>query len=386
MKLLGTAMIRIFIPIIIGIFFSAIRFLSFAQNIPEPKPKIHCSFDGNWYTPEEYRIYCKAPQPKTSVSPKSSGSLSPYQQIQLQIFQGIFQPLFTSLFNFSNLFSLPQEDLSSRQHQEELQKNKKANNEAIKAWERHLQEAERRAELEIKERKKAGESILQKVGIGSSLSLQRTEHSLVPIEWDYPRGTNLTPQVFQNPSETVKEQLLRTAYFSKMAETALSNGELEIAKFWATIAFEGTSFSPRAIDYKPPKDLLYAMDSSKALEMNRKLTQHLRVIKEALPKFDEFQSILTKMEETKVKKETSQRKVKEVEEEIKKIEIQKQTAQTPDEKARSNDLLAKAIALKLEAEAEYQKALTEEQKLSQEKQALEKELNELRNRLMEAMK
>ncbi|MGC8814563.1 hypothetical protein [Dictyoglomus sp.] len=35
---------------------------AYSQNIPEPKPKIHCSYDGNWYSPEEYKIYCKPPQ------------------------------------------------------------------------------------------------------------------------------------------------------------------------------------------------------------------------------------------------------------------------------------------------------------------------------------
>ncbi|MDW8001692.1 MAG: hypothetical protein RMJ39_03345 [Deltaproteobacteria bacterium] len=286
--------------------------------------------------------------------------------------KSVLQPLFSALFNFNYLF-LPQKT------DEQIKKGEETN-QTTEAWERYLQEAKRRAEKELEERKKAGESILQKVGMGTTLSPVKTQPSLSPIDWDHPRGK------LESSADSVKEELLRTVYFSKMAETALSNGDLEAARFWATFAFEGPSISPRDIDYKPPKELINAMDSRKAVEMSRRLAQNSRLFKEVLPKFDVLQETIAKMEEIKIKREISEKRLKEVEEEIKRMELQKKTAQTPTEKNELDDLLRRTIALKHEIDAEYQKVLDDEQKLIRQKEVIEKELNELKMRFTEVMR
>ncbi|MEJ5173559.1 MAG: hypothetical protein WHT47_07580 [Hydrogenothermaceae bacterium] len=334
-------------------------------------------------TPEEYARNCK----RTTPSPSIPSGLSPNQQMQLQMFQSILQPFFNSLFDFSSLFAPPETSYKeSLRRQQEEEKRK-----AIEAWNKHLQEAEEQAKKEALSRQKAGQDILSKTRIGSgffgsyTIIGPRTEErqNLSQIDWSSPRHTS--PSQTQGTQESAKEQLLRTAYFSKMAETFLQLGDMEAARFYAGLAFEGEESSPRAIDYKPPKELLEAMDSKKAEEINRKLTEMSRFYKLSMPKIEMLQVIYTKLEEVKTKKEESKKKLEEVENQLKEIEAKRQTKQ-PEETAKTDDLLAKALALKQKAESEYQEALQNEQKLMQEKQKIENEINELKNRLIQKEK
>lgn len=357
---------------------------SFAQNIPTPKPKIYCQEKDQWMTPEEYSRNCRRSAP-SSMSPRA---LSPNEQIKLQILQAMLQPIFNSLFDFSNLFgsSATRRDITERQKEEEKK--------AIEAWKNYLLKAEEQAKKEAVSRREAGEEILRKAGIGSKLSsstilgskTSEKETSLFPIDWNNPRPTIISPGASQVYTDSAKEQLLKTAYFSKMAEVCMLNGDLEAARFWATVAFEGTSVSPRDITYNPPKELMDAMDTHKALEMNKRLTQYSRFFREALPKFDLFESILVKVNQVKVQKEQYEKKIKEIEGQIKKLEYEKEAAQKPEEKENLSDLLSRAIALKEEAEAEYQRVLDEEQRILKEKQTIEQQLDELKNRLISELR
>jgi len=374
---------------VIGLFaflcFCLLR-LGFSQSIPEPKAKVHCSYDGNWYSPEEYHMYCKPPQQTFQTVPKPYTGLSPSQQMQLQMFQSMFQPIFNSLFNFNAFFLPPNTSHQSTDYQKaKLEEQKKK---ALEAWQKYLEEAERQAKLEVESRKAAGQDILSKARIGSgplgSYTIigpkgQEGEAPLSHIDWSNPRPNSVPFSNAQVASEKAKEQLLRAVYFSKMAETAMLSGDLEAARFWAGVAFEGESISPRAIDYRPPKEVLEAMDSQKTAELNRKLSQYSRFFKEALPKLDMLKDLLTKTEEINTKKEEAQKKIKDLEAQIRDLELKNQKAQTPEEKSQTSNLLARAISLKQEAEVELQKAIKEEQKLTQERQDIEKELNKLKN-------
>jgi tetratricopeptide (TPR) repeat protein len=356
----------------------------FSQSIPEPTPKIHCSYNGNWYSPEDYKIYCKPPGTSGRPSTSSPG-LSPSQQMQLQMFQSVLQPFFNSLFDFSNLFAPPDtsyQDALRRQQEKELMKQQEeAKKKALEAWNKHLKDAQEQARREAESRQKAGQDILSQVRIGSGpfgtsmfiIGPRASEReTLSKIDWDNPRPQSTSAI---KTTETAKEQLLKAAYFSKMAETFLQSGDLEAARFYAGLAFEGDATSPRRINYTPPKELLDAMDSKKAIELNNKLTKMAKFYKLAMPNFETLQTIYTELEDIKAKKEESKKKIEELEKQIKELKAKKQTSET-------DNLLAQALDLKQKAEQEYQDVLKNEEKLLKEKQEIENKLKELKGQLL----
>jgi len=355
---------------------------SFSQSIPEPTPKIHCSYNGNWYSPEDYKIYCKPPGTSGRPSTSSPG-LSPSQQMQIQMFQGIMAPLFGALGQmiYDSMMPKPDTSYQQRQQEEALRKQQEeAKKKAYEAWQRHMKEAEEQARKEEEARRSAGQDILSQVRIGSGPFGSYTiigprvseRETLSRIDWDNPRPQSTSAI---KTTETAKEQLLRTAYFSKMAETSLQSGDLEAARFYAGLAFEGDAGSPRRISYNPPKELLDAMDSKKATELNNKLTKMAKFYKLAMPNFETLQTIYTELEDIKAKKEESKKKIEELEKQIKELKAKKQASET-------DNLLAQALDLKQKAEQEYQDVLKNEEKLLKEKQEIENKLNELKGQLL----
>jgi hypothetical protein len=322
-------------------------------------------------------------------SPQPTPGLSYPQQMQLQMFQSIMAPMFGALGSMinqslKNLF-MPQENYSNFQRQQEETKRK-----ALEAWQKHMKEAEEQAKKEEEERKKAGQELLSQVRIGSGplgsytiIGPKASEReTLSQIDWDNPRPQSTS--LMKTPG-SAKEQLLRTAYFAKMAETFLQSGDLEAARFYAGLAFEGDAISPRPINYTPPKELVEAMDSKKAIELNDKLTQLARFYKLAIPQFERLQFVYTELEEVKTKKEGSKKKIEELEKQIEELRVQKQTLIEISENKTSSEtdeLLAQALALKQKAENEYQEALKNEEKLLQQKQEIENNLNKLKNQFL----
>ncbi len=378
--------------IIIFFLFAEITLIlpAYSQNVPTPQPKLCCgSWDANGncigtlMTPEEYSKYCR----KAPPSPSEHKGLSPSQQMQLQMFQGIMQPFFNSLFHFNNLFSPPSQDISYQQKEHEILKKQPE-----KAWENYLKKAEEQARNEALARQKAGQDILSQVRIGSgpmgSYTIINTKSSeretLTSINWDSPRArANMSEP---ESTEMAKEQLLRMAYFSKMADTFLQSGDLEAARFYAGLAFEGGANSPRVIEYRPPKELLDAMDSKKAAELNKHLAKYSTFYRLAMPSFENLQTIFTELEQIKTKKKESEKKIKEIETQIKVIEAKKQIAETPEEKVEADDLRAKALSLKQQAEAEYQDALQNEQRLLSEKQEIENKIKIIKDKIQVIVK
>jgi hypothetical protein len=332
-----------------------------------------------------HKCYCPSPNSLpvcTSISSPSSG-LSPSQQMQLQMFQGIMAPLFGALGQmiYDSMMPKPDTSYQQRQQEEALRKQQEeAKKKAYEAWQRHMKEAEEQARKEEEARRSAGQDILSQVRIGSGPFGSYTiigpgvseRETLSRIDWDSPRPQSSSETKSQ---ELAKEQLLRTAYFSKMAETFLQSGDLEAARFYAGLAFEGDAGSPRRISYNPPKELLDAMDSKKATELNNKLTKMAKFYKLAMPNFETLQTIYTELEDIKAKKEESKKKIEELEKQIKELKAKKQASET-------DNLLAQALALKQQAENEYQEALKNEEKLLNEKQRIENKLNELKRQLL----
>jgi hypothetical protein len=332
-----------------------------------------------------HKCYCPSPNSLpvcTSISSPSSG-LSPSQQMQIQLFQVIMAPLFGALGQmiYDSMMPKPDTSYQQRQQEEALRKQQEeAKKKAYEAWQRHMKEAEEQARKEEEARRSAGQDILSQVRIGSGPFGSYTiigprvseRETLSRIDWDNPRPQSTSAI---KTTETAKEQLLRTAYFSKMAETSLQSGDLEAARFYAGLAFEGDAGSPRRISYNPPKELLDAMDSKKATELNNKLTKMAKFYKLAMPNFETLQTIYTELEDIKAKKEESKKKIEELEKQIKELKAKKQASET-------DNLLAQALALKQQAENEYQEALKNEEKLLNEKQRIENKLNELKRQLL----
>jgi len=332
-----------------------------------------------------HKCYCPSPNSRpvcTSISSPSSG-LSPSQQMQLQMFQGIMAPLFGALGQmiYDSMMPKPDTSYQQRQQEEALRKQQEeAKKKAYEAWQRHMKEAEEQARKEEEARRSAGQDILSQVRIGSGPFGSYTiigprvseRETLSRIDWDSPRSQLSSETKSQ---ELAKEQLLRTAYFSKMAETSLQSGDLEAARFYAGLAFEGDAGSPRRISYNPPKELLDAMDSKKATELNNKLTKMAKFYKLAMPNFETLQTIYTELEDIKAKKEESKKKIEELEKQIKELKAKKQASET-------DNLLAQALDLKQKAEQEYQDVLKNEEKLLKEKQEIENKLNELKGQLL----
>jgi hypothetical protein len=376
---------------------------SFSQSIPEPRGMV-CEGsqlpDGTYIPKGEVRevtingvryrcVGCGGCSPIRSGSTGGTSNyaptpgLTPSQQMQLQMFQGIMAPLFGALGQmiYDSMMPKPDTSYQQRQQEEALRKQQEeAKKKAYDAWQRYMKETEEQARKEEEARRSAGQDILSQVRIGSGPFGSYTiigprvseRETLSRIDWDSPRP--------QSSSETksqklAKEQLLRTAYFSKMAETFLQSGDLEAARFYAGLAFEGDAGSPRHINYTPPKELLDAMDSKKAMELNDKLTKMAKFYKLAMPNFETLQTIYTELEEIKAKKEESKKKIEELEKQIKELKAKKQASET-------DNLLAQALDLKQKAEREYQDALKNEEKLLKEKQEIENKLNELKGQLL----
>lgn len=385
---------------------------SFSQSIPEPRG-MACEgsqlSDGTYIPKGEVRevtingvrYRCVGCGGCTPISSNSTGgtssyapspSLSPSQQMQLQMFQGIMAPLFGALGqmihdSMMNLM-MPEPDTSyqQRQQQEVLRKQQEeAKKKAYESWQRYMKEAEEQARKEEEVRRMAGQDILSQVRIGSGQLGSYTiigprvseRETLSRIDWDNPRPQSSSETKTQ---ELAKEQLLRTAYFSKMAETFLQSGDLEAARFYAELAFEGDAGSPRHINYNPPKELLDAMDSKKVIELNDKLTKMAKFYKLAMPNFETLQKIYIELEDIKAKKEESKKKIEELEKQIKELEAKKQAETKPDQEVPSEteNLLTQALDLKQKAEQEYQEALKNEEKLLNEKKEIENKLNELK--------
>jgi tetratricopeptide (TPR) repeat protein len=390
-----------------GVFSSPV----FSQNIPNPSMAIDCygTLEA-WKADSSLRNYmathnCYCPSPNSSpvctpVSsptqpPKTGSGLSPSQQMQLQMFKGIMQPFFNSLFDFSSLFAPPdtsyQDALRKQQEKELMKQQEEAKKKALEAWNKHLKDAQEQARREAESRQKAGQDILSHVRIGSGpfgspiitmIGPRASEReTLSMIDWDNPRPQSTSAI---KTTETAKEQLLKAAYFSKMADTFLQSGDLEAARFYAGLVFEGDAASPRQINYNPPKELIDAMDSEKATELNNKLTKMSRFYKLAMPEFEKLQGLYTDLEDVKTKKEESKKKIGEIEKQIKELEAKKQVEESTGKKTPSptEDLLAKALALKQQAENEYQEAIKNEEKLLKEKQDIENKLNELKGQLL----
>lgn len=318
---------------------------------------------------------------KSSSMPSGKG-LSSSQKMAA----GILGPLLGEVFRFDDLYAPPDswyQDALRQQH-EELKKQQEMKQEAVERW-LHLQaEAEAKRLNEEAERKRKGEYLLAMVAIGGeSLKMESMDRGvLTRFEWDTPKALEPAPSGQYKTSEfTEMERLLCSAYFSKMAESAVNSGDLEGARFYGTQMDHVIQGYPTATECKPPKEISTTADVKKIGELNQKYTRMATVYKEIMPKIENLQEIEIKLGEGKKKREESEQKILELDKQIEEIKARIQSADVPEQKAQEVDLLALAMALKSDAEKQRQEAVQAEVILIKEKRDMENDLNALSDRM-----
>ncbi len=362
------------IKILSVLLFLIVPFLSsplFAQNVPMPRG-MTCEgsqFADGTYLPRGQVGYvtingvkykCVGCGGCTPVDSGSSGGstyipsagLKPEQQMQLMFMQSILQPMLNSIFN-------PQSYTPSGPSQEELRRQQE---ELLK---KQTQEKQDRLNKWISLRNASASNQKER---GKKLS------SLLAVDQTFPAKTDPL------------EQALCSAYFSRLAEDAV-NGRFDRTKFkdgYEAARFYGNQIDnliqgvPLDEECTPPDEILQSFDKKEVNELNKRYTEVVKVYKMVVPKINELQGIVMKLDETRKKKEEAEQKIKEIDSKIEELKSNNQNISDPQKKAETDDLLAKAMALKQEAETEYQKSLEMENNLTKEKEKLENELNKIK--------
>lgn len=343
---------------------------------------------------------CTCPNPKQSPKcvPISSGGssgriapplgkLSPSKQLAAGLMGGFFNGLAGNLFDdLSEPPDTSYHDAFRKQEEAERLMQQEKKQKALKRWLDSQAETEAKRLKEEAERRKKGEAILAKASIGSGeLRIEPMgEGKLMPFTWDKPRSLEPVPSKQYDISKfTEMERLLCAAYFSKMAESAANNGDLERASFIGSqvnIVMQKNA-QTTAIECKPPKDITTPMDVKKLGALNEKYRKMATLYKEILPRIDQLENIEAKLNEITEAKEAAGEKIKDLDKQIEVIKLKIQTAETPEKKTQEDDLLAQALALKSEAEQQQQEALASEEELIRGKQGIEKELKAMKNKI-----
>ncbi len=356
-----------YLTLLLGVFLAS---SAFSQSIPEPKAKIQCSHDGNWYTPDEYHQKCK--------SRASSGGLKPEQEMQRQMIQGILQPFFNSLFDFSDLLPSPNTSATiEKERQEQLRREQQQKQTALEEWMRTQAEVESARVIEEARKKKEGQEILAKTAT--------TDSGLAPFSWSSPHQS-LAPislRGYETSKLTEVEKLLCAAYFSKLAEKSIEDGNLEGARCYTNQIFNVDGGLPTSIECKPPEELAASISTQNAKALNKKYTHMAKLYDDVMPKIEKLTDIQVKLDELGAKKEEATQKIEELNKKIEELKAKGQVDEKPEKKAEADDLLAQALALKAEAEKQHQEALESEHRLLQEKQNLQKELDAVKAKFQE---
>jgi|GEM_PF-585705 len=330
---------------------------------------------------------CNAPGSAAFPLSPAGKALSPSQQMALGIVGGLFQNVFSGMFN--DLIAPPRsssnEALVRQQQEEKWRKEQEAKIAAYNKWVIMQAEEERKKLEEEAAKKRKGEEILAKTSIGSGGLKMETigGGQLAPFSWDSPRA--LAPAAsgkYDTSKFSAMERLLCASYFSKMGEKAANSGDIEGARFYGTQMDNIMQGLPTAVECQPPKELSsMTADMKKIGDLNQKYTQMSRIYQEVMPKIENLQDIEIKLNEVKRTREDAEKKIKEIDQQIGEIKTRKETADSSEKKAKEDDLLAQAMALKADAEKQQQEAVEAEEKLIKEKQGIEEELNKMKEKM-----
>ncbi len=301
-------------------------------------------------------VACGSCTPKSSGSTPSlpSGRLSPSQQMAVGIVGGLFNSIFSNMFN--DVFTPPdtsgQEELV-RQQEEARKKQEELTKQALQAWQNAQKEMEEEKIRQESERKEAGQQILAQSHIGEDVKLEpslfgtyqaKLEASSISVTSGYPA-----------PKDPI-DQARCAAYFSKLAKNAKDQEGAKFLSLQAEKVMHGASTDYPCQFEKMPKVPVPQETYAKNREVEAFINNYQTKLKE-------FAEIQTKVNDVRKQKLESEAKLKEAESKINELQTKSTTATKPEEKTQIDDLLAQAMAAKQEAENNLNTAKENEQKL-----------------------
>lgn len=301
--------------------------------------------------------------PCGSCIPKSSGAtpsvpfvprgrLSPSQQMKLQMFQGIMQPLFDAIFQ--DTFSPPdtsrQEELA-RQQEEEKIKQQEMKKQALEAWQKAQKEMEAEKARQEAQRKEAGQQILAQSRISEDVKLEPSLFGTYKAKLE----ANSISSGYPAPKNDI-DKARCAAYFSKLAK---NTKDQEGAKFLSLQAEKVMRGAPT--DYPCQFEKMAEVPVPKeSYAKNEEVEAFINTYQEKLKEFEEIQTRVNDVRKQKLKAET---RLKEVDAEINELQTQSSIISKPEEKAQLDNLISQAVAAKREAENDLNTAKENEQTL-----------------------
>jgi len=300
---------------------------------------------------------CK-PRLKSNTSGGYSGG-SPQQQIQMMIFQSLFDSLFASPPDTSAQDEIARQNAIKRQQEEEQKKQ-----EALNRWLTLQSEDKLKIEMEQNAKIEQGKKLLSKtqtVGGGK----------LEPFSFGNPK-LDLKPlnqNTYPNTKLTTWERLLCSAYFSNLAKQSTKDVD---ARFYGDQAQRVMIGEPTYLECRIPQ------------VSNEKLAKRMKEVEkiyaEMNVKIKDLQDIETKLTETREKIKDAEIKKEEATAKLTEIQNRAATA-SPEEKDEVDDLVRQAMEQEQIADQQLNQAKESEKDYLAKKEQLEKELENMKSQM-----
>ncbi|MGB9863618.1 MAG: hypothetical protein ACPLPQ_07415 [Candidatus Saccharicenans sp.] len=327
-------------------------------------------------------VGCEGCLPVAGGGQTSSLSLS--QQMAMGLVETMINSVFAGMFD--NLFGSPrsaqQEALIRQQQELQWQREQEEKKAAYNQWLFMQQQAEQKRLEEARKNKQIGEEILAKISLSGEVKKDSLGGGkLAPINWDAPRvqGGSVPPGQYDTSKMSEVERLLCASFFSRMAESAASRGDIEAAMFYGAQMDNVMQGLPISVECQLPKDLAgMTAAPGKLQEMNQKYARMAVLYQEVMPRVEKLRDIEFKLNDAAKKKEENQQRIQELDLQIEEIKARLNAADTPQKKAEEENLLAQALALRTDAEQQCREVIKTEEQLLKEKEYIEKDLNKIK--------
>jgi len=304
--------------------------------------------------------------PKSSTSSQSSGGYSgysggsPQQQIQMMIFQSIFDSLLASPPDTSAQDEIARQNAIKRQQEEEQKKRA-----AIQEWIDLQNKEDLQRKMDQNAKIEQGEKLLSKtktVGSGGELK---------PFSFGNPKLDikSISQNTYPTTKLTTWERLLCSAYFSNLAKQSTKDVD---ARFYADQAQRVMVGEPTYLECKIPQ------------VSNEKIVKRMKEVEKIYGdmnvKIQELQDIETKLTETREKIKDAE--IKKEKADVKLAEIQNRAATaSPEEKAEVDDLVRQAMEQDQIADQQLNQAKESEKDDLAKKEQLENELENMKSQM-----
>ena len=342
--------------------------------------KMYEDAKANRYGEQDMDCYCPDPSAETIPICKEKSSIAPStggygnRDIQMQMMQAILAPLFQSIFsdppqdNYREHLRRQQEEQRREEEKRKKEEAARMKREALNRWQALQDEDAAKKDREAKERAKAGEDLLIRMGAAGGGRLS-------PFKWEQGTESELRFQSMgagEYPTANLKplERVACAAYFSSAALKALESRNDEQARFLNEQADKVMARQPTKVECQFLKN---AVPEPPAPEManagGQELVDFLSNLQKDVKSLQEMESRLFEAKEriraAESKKEAAQAKLNEVQ----------NSAETASSDKKDE---ADALAVLREADKELADAVQLGNALAEEK---EKMRNEIKNKM-----